>query len=67
MLLPKLWSIILVFFVAHCYGHAVIVYSTKHNPLMHKNASMVLSDTLLATKDPNKNDYLVHCYIIYKK
>jgi hypothetical protein len=38
----------------------------KHNPLTHKNASMVLSDTLLATKDPNKNDYLVHCHIVHK-
>jgi hypothetical protein len=29
---------------------------------MHKNASMVL----LATNDPNKNDYLVHRHIIHK-
>ena len=27
---------------------------------------MALSDTLLATKDPNKNDYLVHCRIMHK-
>jgi hypothetical protein len=36
-------------------------------PLSLTGVAMVLSDTLLATNDPNKNDYLVHCHIIHKR
>ena len=64
LLFPKLWSIVLVPLLLTAIARPS--HSTKHNPIMYKNALMVLCDTFLATKDPNKNDYLVHRHIKYK-